>query len=200
MDIWAIRTRPSAFVARAADAVARTRQLGFATVIFSNQSGIAHGLFDEEAVQAVNARVAHLLLKQNPGAIIDRQEYCPTHPRGIIERYRHDNRRKPGPGMIYSAADALALDLENSWVIGDAPRNIEAGRRAGCKTILFADPDLPPSTAAVDHELPEADLVVTSLAEALDFIASQHHGSHKSAQETLTMASGTAILEHRSRA
>ena len=132
------------------DAVARARSLGFATVVFSNQSGVARGLFDEDAVRAVNHAVEGQLLAANAGAVIDRQEFCPFHPEGTIERYRCDSElRKPKPGMIYSAADALTLDLTRSWVIGDAPRDIEAGRAAGCRTILFRPPDVPVSPAAM---------------------------------------------------
>src|SRR4051795_9498754 len=64
----------------AADAIARTRALGFATVVVSNQSGVARGLFDEEAVRAVNTRLDELLAADNPAAVIDRHEFCPYHP------------------------------------------------------------------------------------------------------------------------
>ena len=136
-------------IAGAADAVARVRALGYATVIISNQSGVARGLFNEAAVQAVDARMADLLLAQNPAAIIDRHEFCPYHPQAVVEQYRKDSPlRKPEPGMLLAAADAMALDLSNSWLIGDAPRDITAGKAAGCRTILFSEPDLPPSPAA----------------------------------------------------
>ena len=118
----------------AADAVARARNLGYATVIFSNQSGVARGLFPEEAVHAVNARLDEMLIDANPKAVIDRHEFCPFHPDASIDKYRQDSHlRKPRPGMIHQAAEALALDLTRSWVIGDAPRDIEAGKAAGCR-------------------------------------------------------------------
>src|SRR5687767_11318917 len=65
--------------------VARVRALGFATVIFSNQSGVARGMFAEEAVHAVNARLDELLLDADPGAVIDRHEFCPFHPDGTVD-------------------------------------------------------------------------------------------------------------------
>jgi D-glycero-D-manno-heptose 1,7-bisphosphate phosphatase len=155
----------------AADAVARARALGYATVVISNQSGVARGYFDEKTVHAVNQRMDELLAEENPRAIIDRHEFCPFHPEGTVQEYRKDSdRRKPGAGMIHSAAAALALDLSRSWVIGDAPRDIEAGAAAGCRTILFCDPALAKSPAAMSEEKTPANYVVTTLAEALDFI------------------------------
>src|SRR3954466_6780650 len=59
-------------ISGAADAIARGRALGFATVVVSNQSGVGRGMFDEDAVRAVNARMDDLLLAENPQAIIDR--------------------------------------------------------------------------------------------------------------------------------
>src|SRR4051812_40283579 len=118
-------------VAGAADAIARARRLGYAVVVFSNQSGVARGMFTEEDVQAVNARMAELLLAENGDAVIARHEFCPSPPAGPVDVYaRESDRRKPKPGMILAAANKLALDLERSWVIGDAARDVEAGKAA----------------------------------------------------------------------
>ncbi len=153
----------------AAAAVARAWQLGFAVVVVSNQSGVARGLFTEEAVVAVDQRMDELLMAENPAAIIDRHEFCPFHPQATVEKYRKEsNLRKPSPGMILSAAGKLSLDLSRSWLIGDAPRDIEAGKAAGCRTILFRDPKLPPSHAAGGQSA--ADHVVASLKEAMDIV------------------------------
>src|SRR5438128_1119773 len=104
----------------AADAVALARKLGFAVVIFSNQSGVARGMFDEDTVRLVNTRMEEELLRANPDATIDCQEFCPFHPEGTVEEYRRESElRKPKPGMILAAARKLDLDLASSWVIGD---------------------------------------------------------------------------------
>lgn len=161
-----------ALVTGAADAVARARSLGYATVIVSNQSGVARGYFPESAVHAVNSRLDEMLADENPKALIDRHEYCPFHPDASIEKYRSESPlRKPAPGMLLSAAEALALDLSRSWLIGDAPRDIEAGAAAGCRTILFVDPSLKSSPAALAERKVEPDYVCTTLKEALDFVA-----------------------------
>jgi D-glycero-D-manno-heptose 1,7-bisphosphate phosphatase len=155
----------------AADAVAKLRAMGFAIVVVSNQSGVARGMFDEAAVQAVNQRLELQMAAEHAGAIIDRHEYCPYHPEGTVEEYRHESeRRKPKPGMILEAARALALDLSRSWLIGDAARDIEAGTAAGVRTILFEDPSLSASPAAANNHQAGAEFTVKALAEAVEVI------------------------------
>ena len=57
-----------------------------------------------------------------------------------VEEYRKDCYcRKPNPGMIEEAASEFGIDLEESFVIGDKDSDVEAGRRAGCRTILLGD-------------------------------------------------------------
>jgi D,D-heptose 1,7-bisphosphate phosphatase len=155
----------------AADAVARARGLGFRVVTISNQSGVARGLFSEEAVVAINEKMEQLLADENPRAKIDRNEFCPFHPEAVVEQYRKDSElRKPRPGMILRAAESLDLDLSASWVIGDAPRDIEAGHAAGCRTILINDLSLPTSQAALEATVVEPDETVANVAEAMDVI------------------------------
>lgn len=158
----------------AAAAIARAHELGYSVVTVSNQSGVARGLFTEEAVVAVDARMDELLLLENPQATIDRHEFCPFHPTAIIERYRIDSDlRKPKPGMLLQATKALDLDLPSSWLIGDATRDIEAGRSAGCRTILLQLPYASASPAAETRSDAGPDARVQSLAEAMNFIASR---------------------------
>jgi hypothetical protein len=74
--------------------------------------------------------------------------------------------------MIYAAAQALALDLSRSWVIGDAPRDVAAGHAAGCRTILLRDESLAASPAATAPQIMQADANVKTLSEAIEFVAS----------------------------
>jgi D-glycero-D-manno-heptose 1,7-bisphosphate phosphatase len=158
----------------AAAAVARARQYGFKVVVVSNQSGVARGMFTEAQVQAVNARLEQLLQLANPQAIIDRHEYCPYHPDATVEQYRRDSDlRKPRPGMLLAAAEALNLDLSRCWLVGDAPRDIEAGKAAGCRTILFTPPNVPASPAAEAPAGATPDFACTSLVEAVEYIGRQ---------------------------
>jgi D-glycero-D-manno-heptose 1,7-bisphosphate phosphatase len=161
----------------AAEAVARARQLGFVVVTVSNQSGVARGMFDEEAVRAVNHRMDELLRQSRPAAVIARHEFCPDHPQGVVERYRKESdRRKPRPGMIWDAAEKLNLDLSRSWLIGDAPRDIEAGRAAGCRTILLKDGTLAASPAALEESAVQPDFTAGSLGEAISIVSREVFG------------------------
>jgi D-glycero-D-manno-heptose 1,7-bisphosphate phosphatase len=155
----------------AADAVARARELGFRTIVISNQSGVARGMFTEDDVAAVNRRIETLLMLDRPEARIDRHEYCPFHPEGTVEAYRQDSEfRKPKPGMILKAARELDIDLASSWVIGDAPRDIAAGKAAGCRTILLKPQDVPQSPAADEPLNEPPDATVATLDEAMQVI------------------------------
>lgn len=164
--------RQVALISGAAEAIARLRRLGYAIVVCSNQSGVARGYFNEDAVRAVNQRMEQLLVESNPAALIDRQDFCPFHPEAKIEAYRQDSPlRKPKPGMLLQAAKALDLDLPRSWMIGDTGRDIDAGHAAGCRTILIRDPTLPSrSPDAEERTVSQPDYVATTLQDAVDYI------------------------------
>jgi len=116
----------------AATALAAMRALGYRLIVVSNQSGVARGMFDEAAVQAVNDEMSRQLQKL-AGATIDASYYCPYHPEAVIQEYRADHEwRKPKPGMLKQAATDFHLDLAPSWMIGDQHRDISAGAAAGC--------------------------------------------------------------------
>ena len=107
------------------------KQLGYALIVVSNQSGIAKGLFTEAALGIIEHRLAELLAQY--GVKLDGFYYCPHSQDGAIERYAVPcTCRKPLPGMLYRAAYEHRIDLARSWMIGDILDDIEAGRRAGC--------------------------------------------------------------------
>lgn len=164
----------------AADAIARLRALGFRVVVVSNQSGVARGMFSEDAVRSVNDRMNELLRADNPRAVVDRHEFCPFHPEATVEQYRQDSDlRKPKPGMLLAAAEMMQLDLNRSWLVGDAPRDVEAGKAAGCRTVLFRDPNLPASPAADAEQTVEPEFTVGTLKEAVDQIEREVAKAHK---------------------
>jgi D-glycero-D-manno-heptose 1,7-bisphosphate phosphatase len=133
------------------------RNAGFRLVVVTNQSGVARGHFNEICLAAIHDRMRDLLAAQ--GVQLDGLYYCPYHPDGIVDAYRKDSDwRKPGPGMLFQAAGDLGLDLAGSWMIGDAPRDIQAGRRAGCRTVLLG--------AASDDDACGADRIAAGWCEA----------------------------------
>lgn len=123
----------------AAEAMARLRAAGYPLVVVSNQSGVARGLLTEADVESVNRRMNELL--RSSGAEVERVYHCPYLPgeEAVVEAYRRDSElRKPHPGMLLLAARELGIDLRRSWMIGDSERDVEAGRAAGCRSILLA--------------------------------------------------------------
>ncbi|MDB5023221.1 MAG: hydrolase, HAD-superfamily, subfamily [Mucilaginibacter sp.] len=109
---------------------------GYMLILVSNQAGIARGYFPLNSLIAVEERLLELL---KPHRIhLDAFYYCPHHINGIEDNYAVDcNCRKPRPGMLLQAASDYHIDLSASWMIGDILDDVEAGNRAGCKTILI---------------------------------------------------------------
>lgn len=117
-------------------ALSLLRDMAYKLVIVSNQSGIARGYFTEEDLARVHQRLENILLEH--GVKLDAIYFSPYLPEGTVEKYRRETDcRKPGAGMLIKAAKDLDVDLKSSWMIGDSMRDIEAGRSAGCKTILI---------------------------------------------------------------
>ena len=109
---------------------------GYQLIIITNQAGIAHGYFTETQFAAIMARLQQLLLQA--GIPIAGFYYCPHHPMAKIARYRQTcNCRKPAPALLVHAAQDYNIDLSQSWMIGDILNDVEAGNRAGCRTILI---------------------------------------------------------------
>jgi D-glycero-D-manno-heptose 1,7-bisphosphate phosphatase len=122
----------------AAGAIRRIRDAGHLVVLVSNQSGVARGLFDEAALSSVHARLESLL--RADGAVLDAAYYCPylEGSAAKVEAYRcQSDLRKPNPGMLLEAARELSIDLARSWMVGNSACDVEAGVRAGCRTILI---------------------------------------------------------------
>ena len=109
------------------------KHLGYKLVIVSNQPGIAHGYFDEHDLFDVMQYI-----QQTAQVQINGFYYCPHHIDGNVKEYAIKcNCRKPQAGLLYKAARELNIDLKQSWMIGDILNDVEAGNRAGCKTILI---------------------------------------------------------------
>ncbi len=150
----------------AAEAISRFSASGYLVVVVSNQSGVARGLFDEEDLSVVHARLEEVL--EADGASLDGSYYCPylEGPEATEDAYRRDSElRKPKPGMLLQAARELNVDLSGSWMIGDSPCDIQAGTLAGCRTILIK-----PSGRDSDQADVPATHTATSLLEAVDVV------------------------------
>lgn len=125
----------------AAKAICRLNDAGYFVFLFTNQSGVARGLFTEDELNLLHdwMRVELSAL----GARIDDVRYCPHHPDGTVAGYLEDHHwRKPAPGMILDLMRHWPVRREGSFVIGDRPSDIEAGRAAGLPGFLFEGGDL----------------------------------------------------------
>lgn len=122
--------------AGAGEGLRMLHEAGYRLIVVSNQSGVARGLFPERALDHVRECLAELL--ENAGAALDGFYYCPHHPDGEVAEYAVTcDCRKPAPGLILRAAAEQDIDLAASWLVGDILNDVEAGRRAGCRTILL---------------------------------------------------------------
>ena len=122
-------------IPKSAEAIRLLNESGFKVIVVSNQSGVARGYYQEKDIKIYNDEMKKKL--EEKGAYIDAIYYCPHYSEATIEKYKIDCEcRKPKPGMLKQAEKDLNLNLKRSFLIGDKISDIEAGYRAGCKTIL----------------------------------------------------------------
>lgn len=143
----------------AVQACKELKQAGFLLIVVTNQPDVARGTQQREVVEAINA----VLLSEIP---IDDIRVC-----------YHDDQdrcscRKPLPGMLMRAAKEWQIDLSASYMVGDRCKDIETGRKAGCKTILIDCGYKERMASTPDHR-------VHSLTEAGDWILRQHESRIK---------------------
>jgi D-glycero-D-manno-heptose 1,7-bisphosphate phosphatase len=132
------------------EAVERVRRAGYAVVVVTNQPDVARGSQEQAVVEAMHDVVRRAL-----------------QPDAIMVCYHDDadgcDCRKPAPGMLQQAARDLELNLTHSFMVGDRRRDIDAGRRAGCRTVYI-------DSGHAEPRPDEADAIVTDLPEAVSWI------------------------------
>jgi D-glycero-D-manno-heptose 1,7-bisphosphate phosphatase len=143
------------------EALTILRGIGFLLAVVTNQRGIAREKMTEEDLAKVHEHMRQLLLAH--GVSLDWVKHCP-HDNGDPECFC----RKPKPGMILEAARSLAVNLRESYMVGDSASDIGAGREAGVGTTVFIG----------TQNAPEADLCFASL---LQF--AEHLRKHETRQE-----------------
>jgi D-glycero-D-manno-heptose 1,7-bisphosphate phosphatase len=127
----------------------RVHDAGYLAVLVTNQRGIARGLMTLETLEEIHTTMQRELRKWGSGGF-DAIYFCP-HGRDAGCACR-----KPLPGMLLQAAREHRIDLAASWMIGDSESDIEAGRAAGCRTILISDAPVDSTADAVVRDLDAA--------------------------------------------
>lgn len=111
------------------EAVARLCNAGHRVAIATNQSGIARGYYDVDALEVMHDRLEQLV--EAAGGCIDLITYCPHHPDD------HCGCRKPLTGLLDRIRDHFHLDsLSGAIMVGDSRKDLEAGLDAGCRAVL----------------------------------------------------------------
>lgn len=112
------------------------QRAGYQLIVITNQSGVARGYLTERELGRVNGRLCRLLAAE--GIHLAAIYYCPHHPDGAEGAYAGPCLcRKPAPGLLLRAAAEWGIALARSWLIGDILADVEAGNRAGCRTVLI---------------------------------------------------------------
>ncbi|HLI09223.1 MAG TPA: HAD family hydrolase [Ktedonobacteraceae bacterium] len=148
----------------------RLQKAGFRLVVITNQAGIARGYFTESDLHFMHRYLSSELTRL--GVQLDAIYYCPHHPEGVIrELALRCQCRKPAPGMLLAASADLDIDLTRSWFVGDILDDVEAGHRAGCRSILvdLGTEPLP------SQPLRCPDFVARDTAHALRIIGTVEH-------------------------
>jgi len=126
----------------ARESVVYLTKLGYKVFVVTNQSGIARGFYTVEQMNKLHDFMQAEL--QKLGGSITKFYYCPHHPtKGTVPQYSIEcNCRKPKPGMILKAFAEYDLDKDNSFLVGDMPKDLAAAKAAGLRGYQFAGGDL----------------------------------------------------------
>jgi D-glycero-D-manno-heptose 1,7-bisphosphate phosphatase len=124
------------WIVGAPEAVRLLNEAGYFVFVVTNQSGVARGYYDEDAVKSFHAHMQKDLASH--GAHVDAFYYCPHHPEGTIKSLAVKCRcRKPGPGMLEQAASEQPIDRDSSFLIGDKDEDMAAARAFGIRGVKF---------------------------------------------------------------
>lgn len=155
---------------RVGNAIRRLNENGYLVVVASNQPAVAKGYLTPEALRGMDEKLRSELMAI--GAHVDGIYYCLHHPEGKVPYYRAVCEcRKPEPGLLEQAARDCGIRLNESVMVGDNLTDVQAGKRAGCKTILIGR-----MKCELCHLMEERDAkpdaIAANLAEAVTMILS----------------------------
>jgi D-glycero-D-manno-heptose 1,7-bisphosphate phosphatase len=122
------------FLPGAVEAIRTLKENGWLAIVATNQRAVARGLMSPSDLEHIHQKMTQSLRRE--GAAIDALYCCPHGSEDNCEC------RKPEPGMLLLAAREHGIDLSSSWMVGDTMKDVQAGKAAGCRTILIQDKHL----------------------------------------------------------
>jgi len=135
------------------------QKLGYELIVVTNQSGIGRGLYSTEDFLTIDKWMKKEFERNNIKILSS--VYCPHKPE------QNCNCRKPKPGMLEKCFEKYQISKENSWIIGDSERDIEAGIRAGIKKTILVRSGHP-----IDEKNTKAKVVIDSIRDITQIIRS----------------------------
>jgi len=129
---------------------------GYRSAVVTNQRAVARGLITRAALEGIHSCMRAELRRREAPALLD-IIYCPHNPGEC-------DCRKPLPGMLLKLAERHNINLAASWMVGDMETDVEAGRGAGCRTILV-------NSGASAANCTRADYLAASMADLPGLLA-----------------------------
>lgn len=135
-DVGLVACGPLRLLPGVPAALRRLATAGYLLPVVTNQTVISRGVVTEQDLERQHD-LLQVELSVSGGPPLSGFWICPHHPHAQVPKYRQPCFcRKPRPGLILAAARELGIDLVTSWLVGDRPSDIAAGRRSGCRTVL----------------------------------------------------------------
>ncbi|MCK4819636.1 HAD family hydrolase [bacterium] len=152
------------------EAIKKLNENRYRVIVITNQSSIARGICSEDQILGIHREITAYFKYR--GAIIDRFYYSPYLEDAKIENFRkkHDSR-KPAPGMILQAEKDFKINLKKSFMIGDSSRDIIAGKKAGCQTVLVLTGNGKMACQELKRQNLKPDFIAENLLDAVEKIS-----------------------------
>lgn len=162
---YVIKISDFKFIDGVLDTLRELKNMGFALIIVTNQSGIARGLFNLNQFFYLTEWINFFLKKNNIN--LYGMYFCPHHPYGKKNIYRQKcDCRKPQPGMLLNAKKNFNIDMRNSYIVGDKIEDILAGEAAGINKKILVRSGKPISKESIK----KADWIINNLTELPQYI------------------------------
>jgi D-glycero-D-manno-heptose 1,7-bisphosphate phosphatase len=150
------------------EAITKFRTMGYKVILVSNQPDMSKGRISRPTFEKIKQHMLSELTQS--GAALDAEYYCFHHPEATVDALKIDCEcRKPKPGLLLQAAQDMGIDLHGSWMIGDGLTDIQAGKSAGCRTILIGRMKCELCSQMDENDV-SPDAVCAGLSQACDMI------------------------------